>query len=356
MKKKIAFHSNQLSLTGTEVALYDYAKNNEDLLGNDSFIVYDKNNISNNPLTIDKFKDRFDLHPYSDKSDIDKILSKSNADLLYAIKSGRKDGLLSKIIPTMIHAVFPTSPNQIHGASCAFISDWLSLSCSNNKVPCVPHIVDLPFEDGNLRKSLKIPASAIVFGCYGGTHNFDVPCAIQAVRFLLREYSNIFFLFMNIKKFVVSPNAIFLPGQIDLNYKSKFINTCDAMLHARLQGESFGLACGEFSIKNKPILTFLHSKHKQHHIILGEKGLYYKNTDELISIIKNFQPITIKNSEWDRYSENFNKFVVMAKFDEHLIQKALRNKGLRVPEIKFEFNDHLSYMKLKIQMRLSRFI
>ena len=45
MKKKIAFHSNQLSLTGTEVALYDYAKNNEDLLGNDSFIVYDKNNI-----------------------------------------------------------------------------------------------------------------------------------------------------------------------------------------------------------------------------------------------------------------------------------------------------------------------
>ena len=36
--KKIAFHSNQLSLRGTEIALYAYAKYNEEILGNKSVI------------------------------------------------------------------------------------------------------------------------------------------------------------------------------------------------------------------------------------------------------------------------------------------------------------------------------
>ena len=36
---RIAFHSNQLSERGTEVALYDYAFFNEVGLGNESFIV-----------------------------------------------------------------------------------------------------------------------------------------------------------------------------------------------------------------------------------------------------------------------------------------------------------------------------
>jgi hypothetical protein len=36
---KILFHSNQLALRGTEVALYDYAHYNENFLGNESLIV-----------------------------------------------------------------------------------------------------------------------------------------------------------------------------------------------------------------------------------------------------------------------------------------------------------------------------
>ena len=34
----IVFHSNQLSLRGTEVAIYDYARYNEEYLGNNSII------------------------------------------------------------------------------------------------------------------------------------------------------------------------------------------------------------------------------------------------------------------------------------------------------------------------------
>ena len=41
----------------------------------------------------------------------------------------------------------------------------------------------------------------------------------------------------------------FLPPTTDVERKVKFINTSDAFLHARTQGESFGMAVGEFSIK-----------------------------------------------------------------------------------------------------------
>ena len=41
--RKIAFHSNQLCIRGTEVALFDYAHYNETILGNKSYIISDAN-------------------------------------------------------------------------------------------------------------------------------------------------------------------------------------------------------------------------------------------------------------------------------------------------------------------------
>lgn len=43
-----------------------------------------------------------------------------------------------------------------------------------------------------------------------------------------------------------------------------FIRTCDAMLHARMSGETFGLAIAEFSAHNRPVLTS--SVHHDHHM------------------------------------------------------------------------------------------
>ena len=39
---KIGFHTNHLSLRGTEIAVYDYALHNQELLGNESVIFYRK--------------------------------------------------------------------------------------------------------------------------------------------------------------------------------------------------------------------------------------------------------------------------------------------------------------------------
>ena len=68
-------------------------------------------------------------------------------------------------------------------------------------------------------------------------------------------------------------NIIFLTGSWDLQYKSNFIESCDAMLHARSNGETFGYSVAEFSMKNKPVITYKNSPEKSHIDILKERGI-----------------------------------------------------------------------------------
>ena len=354
MTKTIAFHSNQLSIRGTEVALYDYALHNEAVLQHHSVIIYNANSAHNDAAALAKFGARFPVLAYRTAEERDALLAQHKADLMYAIKAGKNDGVWSRTVPTMVHAVFPTNPAQAHGASYAFISEWLSRHCSNDKIPSVPHIVALPEVDGDLRAELQIPPQAKVLGCHGGAQSFDVPAAREAVREVLVRATDTWFVFLNIERFVDHPRALFLPGSTDMVYKTRFINTCDAMLHARLQGESFGLACGEFSIRNKPVLTYAGSKHRHHIDVLGDSGFYYTDAPSLVEIIDRLNPDALKRQSWDRYSSRYNPERVMGLFDQHLIQPALRNRHLASPELNLRWRDRLPYYRLKLSMRLGQ--
>ena len=56
---KILFHDNTLTERGTSVALYDYAKYNEEILGNESYICYNSTHSDNNSEVVQKFTNRF---------------------------------------------------------------------------------------------------------------------------------------------------------------------------------------------------------------------------------------------------------------------------------------------------------
>jgi len=51
---------------------------------------------------------------------------------------------------------------------------------------------------------------------------------------------------------------------VDQGEKARFFATCDIMLHARLHGETFGLAVGEFAVLGKPVITFAGSRERAH--------------------------------------------------------------------------------------------
>ena len=87
----------------------------------------------------------------------------------------------------------------------------------------------------------------------------DLYSSIQIINIIFQEFllnnSNTYFLFMNTDRFHYHPKIIYLDPTLDPIEKTKFINTCDAMIHARSNGETFGLAIAEFSLKNKPVIT-----------------------------------------------------------------------------------------------------
>jgi len=296
---KIAFHSNQLGIRGTEVALYDYARYNEEILDNDSIIISKDPSMSHfsHPLGLKKFKDRFTVYTYKDFSEVESVLDKENVDVFYAQKSGGNDGIISRGRKTVIHAVF--QHHDPHGDVYAYISEWLG---NKFKEPFVPYIVDLPDVEGDLREELNIPGDSIVFGRHGGLSAFDITFVHNTIKQLLNQRNDIYFVFMHTNKFVEHKNAIFLNGNPDLIYKVKFINTCDAMIHARIQGESFGLAVAEFSLKNKPVITKFSGNIDNAHVeMLGNKGIYYDDENELYKILANFVPDN--SNDWNAYRD-----------------------------------------------------
>jgi hypothetical protein len=295
---KIAFWDNCLCERGTTVSLYDYAYYNKQLLNNESIIMYNTTRKENDVNVIEKFKKEFEVYGVSNFDHVDDILKKTNCDIFYIIKAGDYEGQLSKVCKNVVHCVF--SCTQPHGDVYSSIAPWVH--GNNNKFPYVPHMINLPDNDNNLRNMLKIPEDAIVFGRHGGLEQFDMKYVHNIVYNIAKNFPNIYFLFMNTNKFCNElPNIIHIEKIIDLNKKVEFINTCDAMLWARSGGEIFSLSQGEFSFKNKPVIASNIGCDGHVHL-LGDKCIWY-NENTLHDILINFDRNEVKNKDWNAYRD-----------------------------------------------------
>jgi hypothetical protein len=314
--KKIVFYDNNLTLRGSSVALYNYADYNEKILGNKSIIITKPDDNLN--LAKNKFTNRFETHfMWYNTQGFQDFMNRNNIDYFYVIKEGSLgDGILLTETPTLVHSVF--CKNEPHGHKYTYVSDWLAKNQGYNpETHSVPHIVEkLPNTTIDLRDKLGIPKDKIVFGCYGGSTEFNIEFVRELVIRIAKERNDILFLFMNINRFSDDlPNIIHLPGTWNLEEKGSFIRSCDAMLHARKYGETFGLACGEFALENKPVITYFGSDERNHIEVLGERGIYYNNMEELNDILTNFT----KYRKFDDYYlpyEQFNPEIVMDKFNK----------------------------------------
>lgn len=311
---KIAFHDNALSLRGTTVAIYDWAYWTRHYLGVDPIIMYNSKNQFNDAGVIEKFSKEFPVFSYDDKSEIDTILSKNNCDAFLMEKGGKPDGIISTVAKNLVNAISICSVSDIHGDVYAMGSKWLS-KITDYQIPYVPYMVHLPDVEGDMREELSIPKDALVFGRNGGWETFDLPFVKKAIEQVLNERSDIWFVFQFTQPFIEHERVIHLPGSSDMNTKVKFINTCDVMLHARQVGESFGLSCAEFSIRNKPIITYLNSPERNHIDTLGEKGIYFETESDILHILRNLDKEEINSLEWNCY-QDYTPEKVSQKFKE----------------------------------------
>lgn len=279
----VGFLTNSGDNRGTGNATFDYASFNEEVLGNRSRL-YVLNASQCDPLMADKVARRFG--GYSDLRE----LSAGNApSVLYHIKSGEDDGVRFPRVRYAVHVVF--TGDQPHGDRYVAVSEWLARQWS---IPFVPHIVRLSPPAFDLRERLGIAPDAVVLGRHGGIDSFDVPWVWRGIRRALAVRSDLYFILMGTKRprFLWPPRrgrVIFLPATADDQLKSAFIHACDGMLHARLRGETFGLACGEFAVAGKRVLTFSRSAERAHIELLGALAMTYADEDDLLGLLEGFK-------------------------------------------------------------------
>ena len=322
--KKILFYAHQLNYRGVTNSLVDYAEFNQSVLGNESTIVY--NTAFNAPgldiLTDDsvvkKLKTRFNIIPYDagpedDFRELDTMASKY--DLFYFQKAGLQEEPEIKSTQTANHAVFQY--NDPHGDRYAYISEWLSVFCSNGKIPYVPYVVDLPPPNYDLRKQLGIHKNKTVFGRHGGFYTFDIDFVWKNIVRITQTRDDIIFLLANTKRSYEHPNVIYLPPFFGNQEKSNFINACDAMIHGRILGESFGNSICEFLFHNKPVLAWEGGYDRNHILLLQKYGLLY-NDGNILDKIYNIKSVIDK--DYKSAVKEFSAELVMKKFDEVFIK------------------------------------
>ena len=327
----IGFFVRHFTERGTEVSVYDYAKYNEQILNNRSYIIcfteetQKKINLPTERYSYSKFNSRFRIIEINNIQDMEHIITKYKLSFFYTQTGGGLNDIYEfhnkKIwgnCKTIKHCVFDTKyPESNFHIS---ISEMLNKT-NNTNIPVIPYIVDLPNNDENLRSELGIPKNDIVFGRYGGMYEFNISIAHDAIKEYLENNENVYFLFMNTNKFYEHPRIIYLDRNLNLNYKVKFINTCDAMIHSRNMGETFGLSIAEFSIKNKPIIT-CKCGDLEHIKILEDKAIIYKSKEELINIFQNIKMIINSRSDWNAYNL-YSPDYVMNLFRAYIFDKII---------------------------------
>jgi len=322
----IGFFSRHFTESGTEVAVYDYAKYNEEILNNRSYIICFTQEtqkhigLPTQRHSYDKFNSRFEIIEISDISEMPIVIQKYNLSFFYTLTYGNggdfyqfNNSDIWKNCKTIKHCVFDTTCPE--GDFYISISEMLNTKYNTN-IPVIPHIVDLPINRGDLRNELQIPTEAIVFGRYGSLSQFDITMTHDAIKEYINLDNNCYFLFMNTEIFYEHTRIIYLDRNLDLDYKVKFINTCDTMIHARWMGETFGLSVAEFSVKNKPIIT-CNCGDLEHIKILGDKAILYNSKEELIDIFKNIKSIIFKHDDWNAY-KMYNPGYVMNLFKTYI--------------------------------------
>ncbi|NCY20357.1 hypothetical protein EBX31_00180 [bacterium] len=309
---KVAFHSNTLGFRGSEQALWDYANLNESILGNQSVIFFPARPGMEVEPAYKKWRSRFPLYAYGFTRDLRTKLVREGAEALYMLKPGPFDGKIVQGIKNCVHAMFLT--DEYHGDAFAYVSRWASHVMTGTEKAYVPHFVPTFSGGDNLRKKLGISQGARVFGRHGAADTFNIPFAQRAVLDHAQKHPEDHFVFLNTRPFQRNrgfPNIHHLPPTDRPEEKAAFLATCDAMLHARWHGETFGLAVGEFAVLGKPVITYGASRERAHLDALGAKARIYHDREELLRILEDFQPC---REDETLYSEYARADHVMEKF------------------------------------------
>jgi len=344
---RIGFQAGGINERGMSVALYDYARGVQDILGHEAVVFY--NEAKSAPQVVEKFEKTLQMVPVGPGADGRTVSEPFQLEFCYYIREGRKRPLDLAAERSGVHVVFRHF--EPHGDVYAYVSDWLADWMSGGRAPAVPHIVDLPEAQGSLRAELNVPETAFVVGRYGGFDQFNLPFALEAVEEALDKRSDLYFLFVNTQKFLDHPRALFLPPVVDPMEKARFIASCDAGLNAKKIGESFGLAIAEFLMLGKPVFSWAGGMDRNHVRMTPKKEWLYRTRGDLLRLLTEYHP-SAKDSDLARESvEGYRPEPVMKRFGEVFLAGTYPATDLALPR-SFKVKRFLQEKAMRAQFRL----
>ena len=315
---KILFQTDTLNYRGSTVAVSDYARYNQLILGNESIICYDGSRDyyldgGTEPEVLVNLQKEFQIVAYDQVSDLQQLVDTEHINLAYFSRCER--GWVPDNCRAVAHSVFQVY--EPHADVYAYISEWLAAEMNsryNDTLPFVPHIVTLPEATGDLRDELGIQTGQTVIGRIGGLMTFDLPFVKQAIVDVLDQREDYVFVFAGTQQWINHPRVRYIPEFNDVQRKANFFNTCDATIHARSNGESFGLAVAEGLFMGKPVLTWEGGGDQNHTFMLkGSDTIYSQDNirDKLLNV-RDY----ITAEDWRQRVAQFSPGQVMAKFKE----------------------------------------
>ena len=289
--------------------MYDYAASFEEYLCGVSHVVtFGLESLVNRMpypeslISLPKFEKRFPGRTHllmrNGRSEVDELLVNTSAHAFYATQYGTVAGTVVWPTPsqggkvkTLLHAVF--DGNEPHYDSFAVIGDTIPRAPG---VPVVhyiayvsPEVLALP----GLRSEWGVPPTARVFCRHGGPDTFDIGFVREALCEHARAHPTDYFVLLGTAGSACEaglPNILHLPKNVDMAFKQRYLNSCNACVHARSDGETFGLGVAECSMTGLPVLTFCSPPAAAafHIATLGKEALLYCSKEELLRALAGF--------------------------------------------------------------------
>lgn len=325
---RLCFHLNELNFRGTVASTFNYAHYAETLLGHESVILHPvRRDLSSLPLFQERFPGAVYGYNGSETEDyvggtlMRQLLVDAKCEWLYVVKYGTIQSSPSypmsfqEDLPTVVHAVFHL---QFHGVRiiCAPVNKYLPYYLLGSEV--VPHIVNaapqpsVAIEEAvqDFKEFMGIPSTALVVCGFGGGPSFNIPFALDAVAQLLALHAptSLHFLFAGVEVNIQHVSVTSLGPILNSTAKEVFLQSCHCLLHARAEGETFGLSVAEFSARNKPVLTHKgfdgqHASELEHVRILGSKGFYYSSQDDIVNTLTTWIKTGLPVGDFNAYKQ-----------------------------------------------------
>jgi len=289
---KFGFFDNGVGFRGTTRAIIEYAKIAQSIQKDIEPIFYFNKKLKTNDLRICRqmINSGIEVKPIDSREQ----LINEEIDLLYHVSSSDINGtkwLADLKYKTLLHQVGYQDPDQMNPDLFAYTSYWQSYYFTASKSLVLPYIVNAPSDKEPTKKDarakLNIPEEYIVLMRHGGFDTWNLPFASKAIVDMLKIRKDIVYIFLNTPKFVEHENAIFYEGTDSNDIITTLISASDAMIHARWEGETFGLACSEFLIRKKPIITWAGSRERNQILMADNSVITYNTYIDLLHLLGN---------------------------------------------------------------------